>query len=172
MIPQERGDRWVAVIIAVGLHVLLLVILIRLTASRRTRSEMQQDAPATDEFLAYSRPVSGAAPQTGPLPRYYVQCNYSVLPAAREASLVDGPLQKPGRLGCSTTISLAKTITTAQLRIEYDRNGEIVEISGDQSFQGPETEAVVAGWRLARPRDGYRWLETPVYQVSIRARTN
>lgn len=172
MISQDRSDRWVAVIIAVGFHVLLLVILIRLTASRRARSEMPQDAPAAGEFLPYSRPISGAAPQPRRLAHYYVGCNYLILPAAREATLVDGPLQKPGRLGCGTTLSLAKTSTKAELRIEYDRNGEIVEISGDQNFQGSETDAVVAGWRLARPRAGYQWLETPVYQVSIRAHTN
>lgn len=170
MISEDRSDRWVAVVIAVVFHSLLLAMLIPVTASRRTRSQMPHDAPVrADDFLPDAR-ISGTAAQQEPLV-HFVRCDYAFLPAAREARLVGGPLQEPGRLGCRITLPLHKPVA-AEIEIRYDQQGEIVEIRGDQTFQGSETEVLVAGWKLAQPRDDYHWVDTPVYLVSIRAHTN
>src|SRR3712207_6046946 len=134
MINQDRSDRWIAVLVALGFHVLLIFVVIRVAATRRTPSPMPHDAPAAaDDFLADARPVSGTTPQQAPLP-HFVRCNYALLADVRDVTLVEGPVQKPGRLGCSTTLSLASPVDPVEIRIEYDQQGQIVEIKGARNF--------------------------------------
>lgn len=170
MISHDRRDWWLALVIAVGFHVLLIGLVLRATASHRALADVRQDAPATPSpFPADSFPVAGVAPQWDPK-FHYVRCDYQVLSSGHQAGLVRGSPRKPDRLGCSATLSLDRPVAMAEIEIEYDRNGEIVEIRGGPNFQGDETFAVVKRWGLARPRAGRQWLRTPVFQITIRAK--
>lgn len=165
---EDRRDWWTSVVIAVAFHLLLLVLVLRATPGHRDAPETHQDTPAMHgPFRADSLPVSGVAPQWRP-PLQSVTCDYAVALSGRRAQLVQGPQEEPDRLGCAATLPLATDVVTADIEIEYDVRGNIVEMRGDSDFQGANTPAVVEGWDLARPREGRQWRRNPVFRIKIR----